>query len=275
MWALVRDISERRMAEQAVRESRLQLEARNREIERINQMKTEFLARSSHELRTPLNAIVGYSDLLAEQAAGPLPRPYPRYVANIQEGARHLLAMVNDLLDISRIEAGRIELRVELFDLDAALEEVLSVITPLARIKNLAIDSRVPAGMPVLADRLRFKQVLYNLLSNAVKFTPEEGSIWIEAETHGEELHVCVGDTGIGIPPSEQEAVFDEFHQVAAGSAAYSGGAGLGLAITLKLIRLHGGDVRVESEPGKGSRFLITIPAAPARREVDDQTPGR
>ena len=147
---------------------------RNREVERANRMKTEFLARTSHELRTPLNAIVGYSDLLGEEPAGPLPPTYKRFVANIQEGARHLLHMVNDVLDLSKIEAGRIDLNREAFHPAGALEEVLSVITPLARIKNIAIENQLPPGANINADRTRFKQILYNLLSNAVKFTRRE-----------------------------------------------------------------------------------------------------
>jgi signal transduction histidine kinase len=239
-----------------------ELEKRNREVERVNRMKTDFLARSSHELRTPLNAIVGYADLLSEQSAGPLAPPYPRFVSNIQEGARHLLDMVNDLLDISRIEAGRIELNLERFDISAALEEVLSVIAPLAEIKRISLDSRIACGTALVADRVRFKQILYNLLSNAMKFTPEEGRVWIGTAADGEALTICVGDTGIGIAPGEQEAIFEEFHQVAAARKVAAAGTGLGLAITRKLARLHGGDVRVESEPGKGSRFLVSMPVS-------------
>jgi signal transduction histidine kinase len=255
---------ERRVAERTIQLERIaaELEKRNREVERVNQMKTEFLARSSHELRTPLNAIVGYADLLGEQAAGPLPPPYPRFVSNIQEGARHLLDMVNDLLDLSRIEAGRIELNLERFEVSAVLDEVLSVITPLAEIKRIPVENRVARGTAVVADRVRFKQILYNLMSNAVKFTPEEGRVWIEAATSGEVFTICVGDTGIGIAAGEQEAIFEEFHQVASARKLAPPGAGLGLAITRKLARLHGGDVRVESEPGKGSRFLVSLPVA-------------
>jgi PAS domain S-box-containing protein len=283
-----RDITDRKQAEQEVRrlnqdlerrvtertvqleQTAAELEKRNREVERVNRMKTEFLARSSHELRTPLNAIVGYSDLLAEQSAGPLPPPYPRFVANIQEGARHLLDMVNDLLDLSRIEAGRIELNLERFDVFGALDEVLSVITPLAGIKSIFIETRVARDTAVVADRLRFKQILYNLMSNAVKFTPEEGRVWIETAADGEMFTICVGDTGIGIAPGEQEAVFEEFHQVASARKLSAAGAGLGLAITRKLVHLHGGGVRVESEFGKGSRFLVSLPVV-----AESVMPGR
>jgi len=272
---------ERRVAERTIELERTaaELEKRNREVERVNRMKTDFLARSSHELRTPLNAIVGYADLLGEQSAGPLPPPYPRFVSNIQEGARHLLDMVNDLLDISRIEAGRIELNLERFEVSEVLDEVLSVITPLAEIKRIAVENRVARDTAVVADRLRFKQILYNLTSNAVKFTPEEGRVWIETAMEGEILTISVGDTGIGIAAGEQEAIFEEFHQVASARKLAPAGAGLGLAITRKLARLHGGEVRVESELGKGSRFLVSLPVAaksvaPERMEANAQGVG-
>jgi PAS domain S-box-containing protein len=268
------DITERRGMEEALRENRaklaertiqlehaaVELEKRNRAVERMNRMKTEFLSRMSHELRTPLNAIVGYSQLLSEQSAGPLPPPYPRFVANIQEGASHLLAMVNDLLDISRIEAGRIDLNRKAFRPADVLEEVLSVIAPLARIKNVSIEDLIPSGMWIGADRIRFKQVLYNLLSNAVKFTPENGRVWIADASREDAAGFCVGDTGIGIPESELELVFDEFHQVGTAGAAKEG-SGLGLSITRRLVELHGGTIGVESTLGQGSRFTFSLGA--------------
>jgi PAS domain S-box-containing protein len=253
---------ERRVAERTIQLEHIatELETRNLEVERMNRMKTDFLSRMSHELRTPLHAIVGYSDLLGEQSAGPLPAPYPRFVANIQEGARHLLAMVNDLLDISRIEAGRIDLNREVFRAADVLEEVLSVIAPLATIKRIAIENAIPGGMTIRADRTRFKQVLYNLVSNAVKFTPENGRVWITEASREDAAGFCVGDTGIGIPESELELVFDEFHQAGAAGTAKEG-SGLGLAITRRLVGLHGGTIGVESTVGEGSRFTFWLGA--------------
>jgi signal transduction histidine kinase len=169
--------------------------------------------------------------------------------------------MVNDLLDISKVDAGRVDLNLEAFRPAEALEEVLSVVTPLAKVKNIAIDNQVPAGMSIRADRTRFKQVLYNLLSNAVKFTPENGRVWIADASREDAAGFCVGDTGIGIPESELEAVFDEFHQVGGPSASASHGTGLGLAITRRLVELHGGAIRVESTIGQGSRFIFSLGA--------------
>ncbi len=267
---------ERRVAERTTELARVasELEIRNREVERANRMKTEFLARTSHELRTPLNAIVGYSDLLSEEASGPLCPTYKRFVANIQEGAHHLLRMVNDVLDLSKIEAGRIDLNREEFHPAAALEEVLSVITPLAKIKNIAVENRLPPRANINADRTRFKQILYNLLSNAVKFTPENGRVWIAECSSQNTACFWVGDTGIGIPGAELEAIFDEFHQVGAPPGAVKEGTGLGLAITKRLVNLHGGTIRVESTPGLGSRFFFSLgegslePAAAAPAET-------
>jgi signal transduction histidine kinase/CHASE3 domain sensor protein len=275
LHALNEDL-ERRVAERTTELARAarELEIRNREVERANRMKTEFLARTSHELRTPLNAIMGYSDLLGEEPAGPLPPTYKRFVANIQEGARHLLHMVNDVLDLAKIEAGRIDLLREAFHPAAALEEVLSVILPLAKLKNIAIENRLPAGMGVNADRTRFKQILYNLLSNAVKFTPENGRVWIAECRRDNDACFSVGDTGIGIPGAELAAIFDEFHQVEAPPGAVKEGTGLGLAITKRLVGLHGGAVWVESTPGQGSRFFFSLgpgsldPAAVAKAEM-------
>jgi PAS domain S-box-containing protein len=252
---------ERRVAERTAQLERAaaELEKRNLEVERVNRMKTDFLGRSSHELRTPLNAILGYSQLLGEQSAGPLPPPYPRFVANIQEGARHLLDIVNDLLDISKIEAGRIDLNRESFRPADVLEEVLSVIAPLAKIKHIDIENQVPAGMSIRADRTRVKQVLYNLLSNAVKFTPENGRVWIADASREDAAGFCIGDTGIGIPASDLESIFDEFHQVGGPTGAEREGTGLGLTITRRLVELHGGTISVESALGQGSRFTVSL----------------
>jgi signal transduction histidine kinase len=239
-----------------------QLELRNREVEHANRMKSEFLTRMSHELRTPLNAIIGFSDLMAEESAGPLNEKQKRFIQHVSAGARHLLQLINDVLDVSKIEAGKIEFHPEDFIASDAISEVLSVITPLADSKEIRVENRVGNEWALRADRIRIKQILYNLLTNAVKFTAEGGRVCIEAFRETKFVRFCVSDTGIGIPPDEQRMIFEEFHQVGGTTKDPNQGTGLGLTITKKLVELHGGRIWVESNPSRGSSFSFTIPAA-------------
>jgi signal transduction histidine kinase len=247
-------IHERRRAEEALRQS-------NEQLAKASRLKSQFLARMSHELRTPMNAIIGFSDLLAEEAEGPLRESYMDYVQHIREGATHLLSLINDVLDLSKIEAGRLELFCTDINVDDQLAEVLSVIQSLPGASKLLFASHVPKKLCVYADRTRCKQIFYNLLSNAVKFTPEGGTISIEAVGQSACVAIAVADTGVGIPAEEQGAIFNEFHQVSATTRGVKEGTGLGLAITKLLVELHSGGIRVESEPGKGSRFTVTLPS--------------
>jgi len=271
-----RDITKRKQAEDHVAAlntklatANKELELRNREVERANRMKSEFLASMSHELRTPLNAIIGFSDLLAEQTAGALSSKQQRFVSHIQQGARHLLALINDILDLSKVEAGRLELNRENLSVATVLADVLTGIRAAAAAKTIAVHSSIGPDVTVFADRIRFKQILLNLLSNAVKFTPEGGKIWVEATERRGRLTVSVSDTGLGIPVEEQEAIFDAFHQASATTKGVKEGTGLGLAITRRLVEEHGGRIWVESEPGKGARLSFTMPAGRAAAEVD------
>jgi signal transduction histidine kinase/DNA-binding response OmpR family regulator len=237
-----------------------QLELKNREVERATKLKSQFLASMSHELRTPLNAIIGFSDLLADQMAGALNDKQGRFVGHVRDGARHLLQLINDILDLSKIEAGQLELHCENFQIEEALPEVLSTCRPLAMTKSIQVEQNLTAGLSVYADRVRFKQILYNLLSNAVKFTPKGGAIKIDCHKEGDFVSISVKDTGIGIRPEDHTAVFEEFRQVEASGEATHEGTGLGLAITRRLVEQQGGTISLESAVGKGSRFTFTVP---------------
>jgi PAS domain S-box-containing protein len=256
-----RDEAEKRKFAESLAASNQELELRNREVQRATQMKSKFLASMSHELRTPLNAIVGFSDLLAEQTAGELNSKQKRFVNHIKEGSAHLLQLINDILDLSKIEAGQLEIRCEDFQVKDALPEVLSTIRPLAMAKNIQVRQKLETDFPVYADRVRFKQILYNLLSNAVKFTPKDGQINIDCVEKENFVHISVSDTGIGIRAEDQQVVFEEFRQVEGSQKDVHQGTGLGLAITKRLVEQQGGAISLTSELGKGSRFTFTLPA--------------
>jgi PAS domain S-box-containing protein len=241
-----------------------ELDLRNREVERANRLKSEFLASMSHELRTPLHSIIGFSELLEEQESGELNPKQRRQLDHILRGSRHLLSLINDILDLSKIEAGRMEMHPESFLAQPAISEVLTTIEPMAVPKQIRIDNRIDPTLVLWADRLRAKQILYNLLSNAVKFTPEGGSVSISSSVHDEYIEIAVRDTGIGIPLKEQRAIFDEFHQAATTTRGVREGTGLGLAITRRLVEKHGGEIWVDSKPGEGSCFTFSFPLAAA-----------
>jgi len=235
-----------------------------KQMERANRLKSEFLASMSHELRTPLHTVIGFADLLAK---GELNPKQHRQVERIQQGAKHLLSLINDILDLSKIEAGRMELHPENFLAGAALAEVMATIAPLAGAKRLSLSNRVAPDLVVRADRVRFQQILYNLLSNAVKFTRPGGSVWLESEVDAEFAAISVSDTGVGITPEDQKAIFDEFRQVGVTTKGVREGTGLGLAITQRLLHMHGGTIHVSSEPGKGSRFTFRLPLHASGKE--------
>jgi len=273
--ASVRDITERKAVENRIQTLREQytaeltmkneqLEARNREVEQANRLKNEFLASMSHELRTPLHTIIGFSELLTEQLEGPLGEKQQRFVGHILQDARHLLELINEILDISKIESGRLELKRESFDFSQCVEEVLAGIRHQAATKNITLENKNRFQSSLYADRLRVKEILYNLLSNAVKFTPERGRVWVEGSSEGGTLRVSVCDTGIGIPEQEHPSIFEKFYQVGDASGGTREGTGLGLPITKHLVELHGGTISVESRPGQGSSFRLTFPLLPA-----------
>jgi len=249
----------------AIQNARLfrEIEQKSRELESASRHKSEFLANMSHELRTPLNAIIGFSEVLAERMFGDVNEKQAEYLADILESARHLLSLINDILDLSKIEAGRMELESASFDLPAAIDNTLILVRERAQRRTIDLTRSVDARLGVVvADERKVKQVLLNLLSNALKFTPEGGRIEVSARTHDGVAEVSVHDTGIGIAAADQKAVFEEFRQVGAATKKAEG-TGLGLAISRKFIELHGGRIWVSSEPGAGSTFTFTLPLKP------------
>jgi signal transduction histidine kinase len=234
---------------------------KTRLLEIANRHKSEFLANMSHELRTPLNAVIGFSEVLIEKMFGEINPKQEEYLQDILSSGKHLLSLINDILDLSKIEAGRMELEAQPFDLPAALDNALTLIRERAARNSIALDVHVdPRIGEILADERKIKQVLLNLLSNAVKFTPEGGKITMSAIMNGEAVAVSVADTGIGIAAEDREAVFEEFRQVGTDYARKREGTGLGLALARRLVELHGGKLSLQSELGKGSTFTFTIP---------------
>jgi PAS domain S-box-containing protein len=273
--AIVRDITARKQAEAQINAihqqfaaelaaTNQQLEIRNREVERANRLKSEFLASMSHELRTPLHTIIGFADLLAEEIKGPLNSDQKRFLGHIQRDSRHLLELINDILDLSKIESGKLELHLEPFKASDAMNETLAGLRPLAAGKRIQTVEHLDSALQITADRVRFKEIIYNLVSNAIKFTPEQGKITIECQRGPEQALFAVSDTGMGIPEAEQAAIFDKFYQLGSTTRGVREGTGLGLAITKSLVEMHGGKLRVHSEVGKGSRFEFVLPVGDA-----------
>ncbi|MBI4460424.1 MAG: PAS domain-containing protein [Acidobacteria bacterium] len=260
IFAVATDITEQKRYQEEIELKNRELEMRNLEVVRANQMKSQFLASMSHELRTPLNAILGFSELLVEQGAGSLSEKQVRYLRHIRAGGEHLLQLINDILDLSKIEAGRMEVHPEDFSVAETMPEVLSIVRPQAMVKKIVVENLVPADITVHADRVRFKQILYNLLSNAVKFTPEGGKVSIGACRADDFAQLNVADTGIGVPAEEHSSIFEEFHQVGTTTKGVREGTGLGLAITKRLVERQGGKIWLKSAPGAGSRFYFTLP---------------
>jgi PAS domain S-box-containing protein len=279
---IVSDVTRQKQLEEDLRNLNAELARTNRELEQrsfeaehATRLKSRFLASMSHELRTPLTAIIGFSDLLGEEIAGSLNPKQRRYVEHARQAARHLLQLINDILDLSKIEAGQLEFHPEAFAVAEALPEVLTTVRPLALARKVRLQTRVDT-LRVFADRIRFKQILYNLISNAIKFTPQGGSVSVESAPHERFVEVSVTDTGIGIASDELEVIFEEFRQVGSSTRGVKEGTGLGLAITRRLVEQQGGTIRVESEPGKGSRFTFALPAAQpaeAPRDAVDNRP--
>jgi signal transduction histidine kinase/CheY-like chemotaxis protein/CHASE3 domain sensor protein len=239
------------------------LDDANVALAQASEVKSRFLASMSHELRTPLNAIIGFSEVLADGTFGPLNERQQRYVGNVLQSGRHLLDLVNDLLDLSKVEAGQMTLYQETLDVYALLADAGQTILPLARQKQIALKvAQADHPEPVFVDRKRCIQILYNLLSNAVKFTPEHGSVTVSCTVRPQEVAIAVTDSGIGIAVEDQARIFNAFHQVESTMTRSQQGTGLGLALARQLAALHGGALTVQSAEGQGSTFTFTVPRA-------------
>ena len=281
--AIIRDVTVQKETQEEIRVVNQQLEVRSREAERANSLKSEFLASMSHELRTPLHTILGFAELLREGLSGPLNDKQKRFIQHVHQDASHLLELINDILDLSKIEAGRLDLRIENIDAAEVVNETVESLRVSAQAKNIAIEHAISGPLYVSADRVRLREILINLLSNAVKFTPDGGRVRIEQGEPGRDLvEIAVCDTGIGIASDDQQVIFEKFRQIGSTTKGVREGTGLGLAIVQRLVEMHGGQTTVKSAPGKGSRFSFTLPAGTSRTKngplvliIEDSAPAR
>jgi signal transduction histidine kinase len=259
----------------AVNNARLfdEIRSKSRELELASQHKSQFLANMSHELRTPLNAVLGYTELMQDGIYGELPEKAAGVLDRVQTNGKHLLGLINSVLDLSKIEAGQLKLDIVEYGLPGMIEAVVVATESLATEKKLSVESEISGDLPRgRGDERRLTQVLLNLVGNAIKFT-DKGTITVGAREIGDRFHVFVRDTGPGIPPAEQGRIFEEFHQMDSSNTKAKGGTGLGLAIAKRIIEMHGGRIWVESEPGRGATFRFEIPvAATGGGESDGET---
>jgi len=238
-----------------------ELARKNLELTHLDELKSDFMATMSHELRTPLTSIIGYSDMLLSGMAGELSEKQGVFVDSILKGGEALLNLINDILDLTKIEAGRLELIPESVDLRAALLGVLPVVKPRAQDKRIRISTFLPTDLPLVsADPAKLNQILLNLLTNGIKYTHDNGTVSVEARSAGDMVEIWINDTGIGMAREDQDKVFQRFTQIDSSATRTQGGTGLGLTIVRELVELHGGTIRIQSKLGKGSSFIFTMP---------------
>jgi signal transduction histidine kinase len=243
-----------------------EIEQKGRELEIANKHKSQFLANMSHELRTPLNAILGYTELILDNIYGDVPEKIREVLERLEQNGRHLLGLINDVLDLSKIEAGQLTLALNEYSMEEVVQTVFTSVEALAAEKKLKLKARVPQGLSVArGDEQRISQVLLNLLGNAIKFT-DEGEVRVEVTDSDERFLVSVTDTGPGIPEADQKTIFEEFQQADDSNTREKGGSGLGLSISKKIVEMHGGRIWVESDVGKGSTFRFTLPVRVERQ---------
>ncbi len=257
-----RDITERKQAEE--------LRFEKERLEYASKAKSEFLATLSHELRNPLNSIIGFTELLKQKAAGELNEKQEHYINNIHTSSKFLLNLISDILDLSKIEAGKIELAIEKVSVPESIEETLTLVKEKALERNVAMETEFDPGLVIDADKQRFKQIMFNLLSNAVKFSREEGGVvTVTANREGDMARISVSDKGIGIREEYMGKLFKKFEQIDSAIARKYGGTGLGLAITKQLVEQHEGKIRAESRYGEGSTFTFLLPLKAKQEEKD------
>ena len=249
-----RDITDRVRTEAAMISAKIEAETASR-------TKSEFLANMSHELRTPLNSIIGFSDVMFDGLTGELGPKQKNYMKHISDSGHHLLNLINDILDISKVEAGKMELHIDMLNMKTVIDDIVAMTQTLTSRKNISVNVDVQENMPTLrADRSKIKQIMYNLMGNAIKFTDDGGKITILTKVKGKKILVSIIDNGIGISTEDQKKLFKPFSQIDSSISRSYQGTGLGLALVKELIELHGGNIRVESEVGKGSNFTFELP---------------
>jgi two-component system CheB/CheR fusion protein len=264
----IEDITERREIENGLEKAHQELEALAAELERAARVKSEFLANMSHELRTPLNSINGFSEVLYDEVFGPLNEKQRQYVHNVLSSGKHLLLLINQILDMAKVEAGKMKLALSRLPMKSILEEISMLVSDMATKKKIEMSIEIAEDLPdIEADELKVKEIIYNLLSNAVKFTAEGGTIGMQAKRSDSEIEVVVWDTGVGIAPENLERIFEGFFRVDSPYSRLTEGTGLGLPLARKMVELHGGKLVVESKGlNCGTSVRFTLPVA-ARRE--------
>ena len=254
---------ENRKLVESLQRSNKRLEETNKALERASRAKSDFMAKMSHELRTPLNVISGFSELMLDQVPGKVNEEQRGCLDDILSSSRHLLGLINEILDLSKVESGKVELRLINIALSDMVQSLRSTMMPVLVPREQSLDIEVEEGLPpVHADRAKLRQVFFNLVSNASKFTPSGGRLKIEVARKGDWCQVSVVDRGIGIKKEDQERIFEPFYQVDSSVAGEKKGAGLGLTLAQEIVERHGGQIWVESDYEKGSRFTFTLPLA-------------
>jgi two-component system CheB/CheR fusion protein len=266
----IEDITERKGIETTLKKSYEDLKELTIELKRANQAKSEFLANMSHELRTPLNSIIGFSEVLYDETFGPVNEKQKKYVNNVLTSGKHLLLLINQILDMAKVEAGKMKLTVSDLSIKSLLNDIVMLVGDMVSKKKLEISLKIDADLPYIeADELKVKEIIYNLLSNAVKFTPEGGKLGLRAKRIDAEMEIVIWDTGIGIAPENMEKIFEGFFRVDTPFSRVTEGTGLGLPLSRKLVELHGGKLSVES-PGlnKGTLIRFTLPIVSPKGDV-------